>query len=372
MCYNNKQGVTIMKIIIGAGGTGGHVYPALALADYIRQQKPDTEFLFVGTLDRLEATVVPEAGYRYQGLHVKGLAGNPFQKGKAAFIFLTSISKAKKIIKEFKPDIVIGFGGYPSASIVLAASKLKVKTMIHEQNSIVGLTNKILLKRVDKIICCYKKALEVLPKEKTLLLGNPRASVVVTNQIQDIHEKFGFSKSKKLVVVVMGSLGSLTVNTIMKDAIRQIANKDYQLLYVTGKPYYQEFIQEVGTLPDHIKIVPYIDDLPSVLASCTLVVSRAGATTLAEITALGTPAILIPSPYVAVNHQEYNARELVEHQASQMILEKELNTNDFLKRIDQILSNDMLIESMKQHCRALGRPNACKDMYEVMLKVLGE
>lgn len=361
-----------MRIIIGAGGTGGHVYPALALANYIKQQDPSSEFLFVGTKDRLEATVVPQAGYAYQGLHVKGLTGNIFQKGIEGLIFLKSIIKAKKIVKQFKPDVVIGFGGYPSASIVLAASMLHVKTIIHEQNSIVGLTNKILLKRVDKIVCCYEKALEVLPKEKTLLLGNPRASVIVENKISDIHEKYGFSHDKKLIVVVMGSLGSQTVNHMMKDAIKEIASKDYQLLYVTGKPYYDEFVKQEGTISDNIKIIPYCDDLPSALSSCDLVVSRAGATTLAEITALGTPALIIPSPYVVANHQEYNARELVEKEASQMILEKELTSEKFVSMVDWILTHDLVLETMKKNARALGKPNACKDMYQVMLQVIGE
>ena len=144
-----------MRIIVSAGGTGGHLYPALALVDYIKEQDPSSEFLFVGTTDRLESQVVPELGYAYRGLHVKGMVGNPLQKAKNACLFLKSLSTSNKILKEFKPDIVIGFGGYPSASIVMAASQKHIKTMIHEQNSIIGLTNKILVKRVDEIICCY-------------------------------------------------------------------------------------------------------------------------------------------------------------------------------------------------------------------------
>ena len=167
-----------MKVIVSAGGTGGHLYPALVLAEYIKKQDPESEFLFVGTTDRLEAEIVPSLGYPYKGLKVKGMVGNPLNKLKNAFIFIKSLHTSKQILKEFKPDIVVGFGGYPSASIVLAASFKKIKTMIHEQNSIIGLTNKILIKRVDEIICCYEKALEAFPQDKTKLLGNPRASVV--------------------------------------------------------------------------------------------------------------------------------------------------------------------------------------------------
>ena len=144
-----------MKVIVSAGGTGGHLYPALALVEHIKTKEKDAEFLFVGTTDRLESQIVPQMGYAYRGLHVKGLVGNPIQKMKNAMIFMKSLSKSKQILKEFKPDIVVGFGGYPSASIVLAAAKMKIPTIIHEQNSIIGLTNKILIKKVDKIVCCY-------------------------------------------------------------------------------------------------------------------------------------------------------------------------------------------------------------------------
>jgi len=147
-----------MRIIFGTGGTGGHLYPALALASYIKKQDPSSEFLFVGTIDRLESEVVPQKGYPYRGLDLKGITGSPINKAKAVLKFVTSISQSKKIIKEFKPDLVIGFGGYPSSSIVMAAAKMHVPTMIHEQNSIIGLANKILIKHVDAIVACYQKA----------------------------------------------------------------------------------------------------------------------------------------------------------------------------------------------------------------------
>ncbi len=169
-----------MRVIIGAGGTGGHLYPALALVEYIKEKEPDSEFLFVGTKDRLEAQVVPSKGYNYVGLNVHGLVGNPIKKAIAATVFVKSIFTAKKVVKKFKPDIVIGFGGYPSASVVEAAYRLGYKTMIHEQNSIIGLTNKILIKHVDKIVCCYDRAYQNFPKEKTYKLGNPRASVITS------------------------------------------------------------------------------------------------------------------------------------------------------------------------------------------------
>lgn len=359
-----------MKIIVSAGGTGGHLYPALALVEYIKTQNKDAEFLFVGTTDRLESKVVPQLGYEYRALHVKGFVGNPLQKIKNGLIFLKSLGQSKKILKEFQPDIVIGFGGYPSASIVMAAAQKGIKTMIHEQNSIIGLTNKILIRKVDSIICCYEKALEQFPQDKTLLLGNPRASVVSSQELKDIHDLYHIDKERKTVVVVMGSLGSSSVNKIMKEALRTMQYDDYDVIYVTGQNYYDEMREELKDLNSSIHLVRYIEDMPSLISSCDLIVSRAGATTLAEITALACPALIIPSPYVVLNHQEYNARELVEASAAEMILEKDLNAQQFVEKVRFLLRNDEILDKMKSNAKRLGKPNACQDIYKEMMKLI--
>lgn len=358
-----------MKVVVAAGGTGGHLYPALALVEYIKKQQPDSQFLFIGTKDRLESQVVPQLGYDYVGLNVKGLVGNPLKKAYSAMLFLKSVVTAKKIIRKFAPDIVIGFGGYPSASAVQAAAALKIKTMIHEQNSIIGLTNKILIKKVDKIVCCYQKAYQDFPQEKTLLLGNPRASVICHEVPHDIHEKYHLNRDKKLVTIVMGSLGSKSVNDIMVNAIDKFKDKNYQVLYVTGKLYYEMM---KGYENDNVRIVPYIDDMPSVMHATDLIISRAGASTLAELTALGLPAILIPSPYVAANHQEYNATELVQSGAAKMILEADLQVDNLLAMIDSIIDDETALNILKENAKKLGKPNACQDMYNVIVEMLGE
>lgn len=360
-----------MKVIVGAGGTGGHLYPALALVEYIKEVEPDSEFLFVGTKDRIESEVVPQQGYEYIGLNVRGLVGNPIKKGIAAAIFVKSIFTAKKIVKKFKPDIVIGFGGYPSASVVEAANRLGYKTMIHEQNSIIGLTNKILIKHVDKIVCCYDLAYQNFPKEKTYKLGNPRASVITSIKSQEIFSKYGLDKHKPLVTIVMGSLGSKSVNEKLLESLRDFEKKDYQVLYVTGKNYYEEMKNKAGKLNHNVKLVPYIDDMPSLLKNTTLIVSRAGASTMAEISAIGVPSILIPSPYVASNHQEYNARELSERNGALMILEKDLNSKDFVDKVDYVINNQIVQESLRKNALALGKPNALADMYKLIKDTLG-
>ncbi len=359
-----------MKIIVSAGGTGGHLYPALALVEYIKKQKPDTEFLFVGTTDRLESKVVPSLGYEYRGLNVKGFVGNPIQKIKNGLIFIKSLGQSKKILKEFCPDIVIGFGGYPSASIVMAAAQKGIKTMIHEQNSIIGLTNKILIKKVDSIVCCYQKALEQFPSNKTVLLGNPRASVVSSQELKDIHDIYRIDKVRKTVVIVMGSLGSSSVNSVMKEALRSMQHDNYDIIYVTGQNYYDEMKKELIDLNSSVHLVPYVEDMPSLISSCDLIVSRAGATTLAEITALGCPSLIIPSPYVVLNHQEYNAQELVDAFAAEMILEKDFNTQNFVEKVRFLLSHDEVLDKMKINTKKLGKPHACEDIYKEMMKLL--
>ena len=358
-----------MRVLIATGGTGGHIYPALSLAKALKEENSANEFYFIGSKNRMEATEIPQAGYAYQGIDVIGMNGSIFSKLKSLWLLKKAEKECKEIIKKFNPDIVIGFGGYPSASALEAASSLKIKTMIHEQNSIIGLTNKILIKKVDKIICCYQKAYEEFPQEKTLLLGNPRASVVSHEVPKDIYDKYGLDRNKKVVTIVMGSLGSQTVNQTMKESMNQFVGKEYQVLYVTGKPYYESMKDYKN---ENVKIIPYVDDMPSLMHATDLIVSRAGASTLAELTALGVPAILIPSPYVAANHQEYNARELENNHAAKMILEKDLTGEKLISTIDSVINDQTALQILTENAKKLGKPNAVEDMYQEIISMLGD
>ncbi len=358
-----------MRVIFGTGGTGGHLYPALALASYIKEQDPTSEFLFVGTPNHLEATVVPENGYAFKAMDVSGLSGSAFNKAKALLKFVKSIKKSNKIIKEFQPDLVMGFGGYVSASIVLAASKKNIPTMIHEQNSIVGLANKILIKHVDGIVTCYQKAMDELPENKTYLLGNPRATEVKEKPKVEILEQYGLDSLKPFVLIVMGSLGSSSVNNVILEALDEFKGKEYQVVFVTGKNQYEGVMKAYNKENKQVKIIPYVEDMPSMLSKCSLVVSRAGASTLAEITSLGVPSLIIPSPYVASNHQEFNARELYEKEAAEMILEKDLSAHCLVDKIDALMSNPTRRQRMQKQASDLGKPNASKDIYELMKKI---
>lgn len=350
-----------MRLLIATGGTGGHIYPALALADAAKERYSDIEILFVGNDDRMEATEVPAQGYSFVGLHACGLTGNLINKTKAILLMMKAYKKALHIIDEFKPDIAIGFGGYVSAPVMLAAHKRKVKTMIHEQNSIVGVSNKLVSKYMDAIVICYEKCFGEFGREKTKLLGNPRASKAIETKFdENYYKSLGLSLNKPLILIVMGSLGSSSVNEILKDVLPQIDSK-YQILFVTGKKNYEE-MKTVFNQPN-IFVVDYVKQL-DIIQKVDLMICRAGATTAAEITALGTPSILIPSPYVAANHQFFNANALVEKKAAYLIEEKDLNAQVLSEKITAIMDHPAVKEEMHQCALALGTPNASSDILD--------
>ncbi len=358
--YNRQIRSDNMRLLFVTGGTGGHIYPALALADYIKEQEKDADILFVGNHDRMEATEIPKHGYRFIGLHARGLSGSFTGKVKAVILMLKAYRQALSIIDKQKPDVVIGFGGYVSAPVMYAAYKRKIPTMIHEQNSVAGVSNKMVAKYMDKIVICYQKCFEVFDKQKAVLLGNPRATMAVQSSFDEAYfRSLGLSLQKPLILIVMGSLGSSSINELMKDVLPTL-KKDYQILYVTGKNNHEEMKHYIHE--EHIKIVDYVNQL-AIIKHVDLIICRAGATTLSEITALGKPSIIIPSPYVAHNHQFYNARVLVDQKAAFMIEEKDLDANNLKNRIEQIMSNDKLRKQMGEHAQSLGFPNACCDMY---------
>ena len=244
-----------MKILIATGGTGGHIYPALALADAAVKKYENCEILFVGNADRMESKEIPAKGYRFIGLHTTGLVGGFTDKAKAIALMSKAYFQAKKIIKEFKPDIAIGFGGYVSAPVMMAAHHYKIKVMIHEQNSIVGKANQLVMNKVDKIITCYTKCEEVFPGDKTILLGNPRATIAKEASFDEMYFKsLGLSLDKKTILIMMGSLGSSSVNALMKDSLTDMP-KDLQFLYVCGKNNSDDL--HLFDSQENVFVVPY-------------------------------------------------------------------------------------------------------------------
>ncbi len=363
----NKMELVILKIVIATGGTGGHIYPALALADQAKKRYKHVDILFIGNNDRMEKDIIPANGYAFYGLKASGLSGSLVAKAKAVWQMVLAQKEAKRILAEFCPDIVIGFGGYVSAPVLLAAKSLHIKTMIHEQNSIVGKSNQVLVNKVDGIVICYEKCFETLPKEKTRLLGNPRATLAIETPFDEAYFKsLQLDDSKPIVLIVMGSLGSSTINEIMVEALKGI--EDVTFLYVTGKKDYEKVKNQFQQTNVHV--VDYVNQL-AILKRIDLIVCRAGATTAAEICALGVPSILIPSPYVANNHQFYNASVLVDHNCADMIEEKDLNKDVLYDKINMIVHDKQSLATRKQNALAISYPNASETILDFVDEIVG-
>lgn len=354
-----------MRVIISAGGTGGHIYPALSILNKIKEKEPDSKFLYIGTMDRMEAKIVPEMNIPYKGVKIIGLKKD-LTIFKAGYLFLKAISKCKKIIKEFKPDIVIGVGGYITAPVIYSAKKLGIKTIVHEQNSIPGKSNTFLEKYTDKILISMPGSKEYF-KGRCVLTGNPRSQEAYYVKKMDKSE-LGLSVDKKLVLIVMGSLGSTTITNSLFEIIPKFKDKDYEVLIITGKDYYDKYPKSI---PENVKIIPFLNDLVRLLKNVDVMVTRAGASTIAEITVLGVPSVLVPSPYVANNHQFFNAKELVNNNAALLLEEKDFNSDNLLKKIDLLLNNSVLYKEISENAKKMGVINSSDKIYEEIKKVLG-
>lgn len=359
-----------MRVIVAAGGTGGHIYPALAIIERIKKEDKNSKILYVGTTDRMEKDIVPARGIDFVGVEIKGLnRKNVFSNFSVMKKFLKAIKRSKEIIKEFKPDIVIGVGGYITAPVLYAAHKLHVKTLIHEQNSIPGLSNKFLAKFVDTICVSLPGSIKYFPKNKTVYTGNPRSEEIL--MIDKVSKsKYGFSSYKKLVLIVMGSLGSTTMTQKLKEAIGKFRGKNYQVLVITGKAYYDEY-KELD-IPDNVKLLPYTEELIQIMKDTDLMVSRAGASTISEITGIGLPSILVPSPYVTHNHQYLNAKELEDAGACTILEEKDFSGDALCQKIDSILSDKHVYLSMKKASQSFGIKDSLTKIYQEILKLVGE
>ena len=358
-----------MKVIIVAGGTGGHIYPAIAIINKIKEKEPKSKFLYIGTNNRMEKDIIPKLGIDFVGIEMSGLSRkNIFSNGKVIKKFFKAVKSSEEEIKKFKPDIVIGAGGYITAPVLYAAHKLKVPTLIHEQNSIPGVSNKFIGSFADRICVSLPNSINLFPKNKTIYTGNPRSEEII-NVKKVKKTTLGFDENKKLVVFVMGSLGSTTMTEKLKELIPMFSNKAYQVLIITGKNYYDEY-QDIE-VSDNVKILPFMDNLINLLKDSDLIVSRAGASTIAEITAIGLPAILVPSPYVTNNHQYKNAKELEDNGACRIIEESNFSKDKVINEIDKIFDDKDAYIEMANNSKKLGIPDSATRIYEEVRKIIG-
>lgn len=366
-----------MNIIVSGGGTGGHIYPAITIIRTIQKMHPEAKFLYVGTKKGLEADIIPKEGLPFATVDIQGFErhltpANLVRAGKA----MVGVAKAMKIVRDFHPSVVIGTGGYVCGPILMAASLMHVPTLIQEQNVVPGITNKILSKFVTKIAAGTKEAMPHFPKEKVFYTGNPIRSEVMTARKEDGTQEFGFDPQKKIVLISGGSRGARAINNAMIDILVQAAkHPEVQYLHVTGKLGYPDVmakLKKAGLDLDktkHIKVVPYLYDMPNAMAMADLAIFRAGATGLAELTARGIPAILIPYPYAAENHQEHNARALEEAGAARMILDRELTSQRLCAVLTELLSEDEKLAAMAEASRKLGHPQAAADIAKMVLEI---
>ena len=351
-----------MRVIISAGGTGGHIYPALAIINKIKEKEPDSEFLYIGTHNRMEKDIVPEAGIPFKSIKCYGFNRKKLYKNfKTVFYLLKNKRVCKKIIKDFNPDVVIGVGGYVTVPVLTEAHKLGYKTVIHEQNSVPGKANQMLGKIANLICVSLKNSLNYFDPNKTIFTGNP-VSENVFKLAEITKESLGIKKNKKLVLFVMGSLGAGTVNEKIVESFELLSKQDYDVLFITGKGDYDNIIK--NDIPANVHVLPYLNGLAGILKNVDLIVTRAGASTISEIIATKTPSLLIPSPYVPDDHQTKNAMDLVNLKAANILKEKDLTADTLINNINNIINNDKIIQEMKGNLAKLDISDSATKIYE--------
>ena len=349
-----------MKVLIAGGGTAGHVNPALAIASTLKKKEKNVEILFVGAKGGMEEGLVEKAGYPFCGIHVKGFQRkisipNLYRNAKALLFAFTSQIEAKKILKQFKPDIAIGTGGYVSGPVILTATKMKIKTVIHEQNAFPGMTTKLLEKKVDKVMVAVPQSLSYFEnKDNCAVVGNPIRSEIIYLRKDECRKALKIG-NRKMVLSFGGSLGAAPINNAVAHLMDWYQDRDdIYHIHGTGKTGYQKFLDYLHgigvdeTKRKNIEIREYIDNMPELLTAADLVISRAGAVTISEIEAAGKASILIPSPYVAENHQYHNAMVLSNRNAAVVIEEKDLTPERLIKEAEAFLENKEKLESFSK------------------------
>ncbi len=362
-----------MRMIITGGGTGGHIYPALALARHVRAHNPSAELLFVGSEEGLEKKIVPAAGFEMETIPARGFGGSLRRLGPFSRDLWRGMRRARRLIASFKPDLVFGTGGYVAAPVILAALLAGRPAALHEQNALPGLANRMLAPLVRLVCLSFEESRSAFPRRsRTVFTGNPRASEVVAVDRAAAQEQLKLDPSRQTILVYSGSRGALRINEVIVDYLKAgWLPSRVQLIYVTGEIYYQRVKEELGLLPQRVRLYPYLEEMPAALAAADLVITRAGATTLAEITALGLPAILVPSPNVANNHQYFNARLLERAGAALLIEEKDFNRYRLRRELDRLRAEPALLERMARSGAKLAVPDAVARLYRCLCEIAG-
>ena len=367
-----------MKLLLAGGGTGGHVYPAIAIANKIKEHNPDCEILFVGTKNGIESEIVPKAGFELKTVTVQGFKRKiDLDNIKRVFKLCKGLEQSRRIVKKYKPDIVIGTGGYVSGPVLFNAAMNKRVTIVHEQNSFPGVTNKILSKVATKVLTSFEDSHKRFPEasqDKLVLTGNPVRKEILNSRKFIARKNLGISEDKKMVLCYGGSGGSEEINDAMRLVIENMVKEDVAFIFATGKVYYDEFIETIKDieLKPYQRVMPYLDNMADGLAASDIVIGSAGAISLAEITALGKPSIIIPKAYTAEHHQEYNAKSIESQGAGIAILEKDLTPQSLNEAVFKLLGDKELLIDMANNAKKIGKPEAIDLIYNEIMKSYNE
>ncbi|MDD6255770.1 MAG: undecaprenyldiphospho-muramoylpentapeptide beta-N-acetylglucosaminyltransferase [Eubacteriales bacterium] len=350
-----------MRVIMSGGGTGGHIYPAIAIADEIKRRHPEAEILFVGTEHGMEREIVPKSGYPIKFITVRGFDRKHLLRNIDTIKELNKgIHEARKIIADFKPDYVIGTGGYVCGPVVRSAYRAGIPSYIHEQNAFPGLTNKLLSRHVDRVFLAFDDAKSYFKcKNEPVTVGNPVRSAFTETSREESRRALGIKDGEFVILGFGGSLGAKKINDEMEIAAERFAGKEgVRVIWATGKRYYKEIMAAEHPEAENIKYMEYINDMPRYLRACDLVVSRSGALTVSEITACGRPSIMIPSPYVTNNHQYYNAMVVADRGGAVVIEEKNLASGQVAETAASLEADPEKLELMAHMAESLGRTDA--------------
>ena len=362
------------KVIISGGGTGGHIFPALSIANALKRLNKDIEILFVGAEGKMEMEKVPEAGYKIVGLPVRGLQRKlTLNNLKVLWNLWRSLKKAKRVVQEFKPDVVVGVGGYASGPIGKVAANAGIPLVLQEQNSYAGVTNKLLAKRADKICVAYDGMERFFPKEKIIFTGNPvrKDLLNAANERAEGIAFYGLDANKKTVLITGGSLGAGSINKAMVRWLEKIAGwKNVQVIWQCGSYYHKELEEQLkGRMPENVKFMPFLKRMDLAYACADLVVARAGAGTISELCLLGKAAVLVPSPNVAEDHQTKNAMALVNKQAAVMVKDAEV-VERLGEVMERLLQDDGERKSLSDHILTLAMKNSDEVIAREILKIM--
>ena len=370
-----------LKVIISGGGTGGHIFPAVSIANAIKAKRPDADILFVGAEGRMEMQRVPAAGYRILPLPLNEGMSRKFHRFnwhnvRVGYKYIVSLFRARRIVRDFRPDVAVGVGGYVSAATLDAAGRMGIPTLLQEQNSFAGVTNRKLASRAQRICVAYDNMQRFFPADRIMLTGNPVRQNLIEGapSREAAAQTFGLDPQRRIVLIIGGSLGARTLNeSVLKALPAIVAQPDVQFVWQTGK-YYSDYIRSRLAdmpCPDNLKVMAFIADMPAAYAAADLVVSRAGASSISELCLLGKPAILVPSPNVAEDHQTHNAMALVEKEAAVHIADRDAVAT-LIAEAQTLVRDDARLAALAANVVQLAKPNAADDIADEVIRLAAQ